>query len=96
MSSGFFGVLQDDDSSDEDSPKATKTPNVREEPSESGPLHIPPYEDLSVARLDEVTVLEAVYGDDFKQRDGVWGCPNLQVRVRPPDIEEERIGSHLL
>ena len=36
------------------------------------PIHtsmkmIPPYEDLSTTRIDEETVLQAVYGDDFQQ-----------------------------
>jgi len=61
--------------------------------------HIPPYEDLSTSRADEVTVLEAVYGDDFQASEGVWGCPKWKVRVRPPNCEEqedEKVGSQLL
>jgi len=87
MSSGFFGVLQDDDSDDaeERPPPQTRKADV----------HIPSYEDLSSTRLDEVTVLEAVYGEDFTNTDGVWGCPLLQVQVRPPDIDPEKIGSCL-
>jgi len=62
-----------------------------------GGVHIPSYEDLSTTRVDEITVLEAVYGaEDFAQDDGVWGCPLLKVRVRPPDVEDlAKIGSTL-
>jgi len=58
---------------------------------------IPSFEDLSTSRADEVTVLEAVYGEDFEASVGVWGCPKWLVRVRPPnEQEEEKVGSHLL
>lgn len=58
---------------------------------------IPSFEDLSTSRADEVTVLEAVYGEDFVATIGVWGCPKFQVRVRPPhEQEEEKVGSQLL
>jgi translation initiation factor 2-alpha kinase 4 len=53
------------------------------------------YEDLSIIRGDEETVLAAVYGDDFSKRAGVWGSPLLTVTVRPQDIPRERIGSEL-
>jgi hypothetical protein len=54
-------------------------------------------EDLSTARADEETVLAAVYGEeDFRRIPGVWGCAKLQVKVRPPDVEPQRIGSSLL
>jgi eukaryotic translation initiation factor 2-alpha kinase 4 len=48
---------------------------------------------LSTARTDEVTVLEAVYGDDFSTQKGVWGLPRLSVKVRPPDVEPSKIGT---
>lgn len=96
MSSGFFGVLNDGNSDDEDDPKPSPRRAPQEDRSASGPLHIPAYEDLSTARIDEITVLEAVYAQDFKKQDGVWGCLCLQVDVRPPDVEPERIGSKLL
>ena len=62
-------------------------------------IHIPSFEDLSTSRADEVTVLEAVYGDDFQASEGVWGCPKWQVQVRPPNCGEEddkKVGSQLL
>lgn len=46
-------------------------------------------------RTDEVTVLEAVYGEDFSSRPGVWGLPRLSVRVRPPDVEPSRVGAEV-
>ena len=45
--------------------------------------------------MDEITVLQAVYGDDFQETLGVWQRPRLQVKVRPPDVEPHRIGSQL-
>lgn len=54
------------------------------------------YEDATTQREDEETVLAAVYGDDYYKEDGVWGYPILCVHVRPPDIEEKRIGTELL
>ena len=59
------------------------------------PIDIPSYEDLSTSRADEETVLQAVYADDFRRHNGVWGCARLEVDVRPPDVERERIGSQL-
>lgn len=53
------------------------------------------YEDLTIQREDEETVLAAVYGDDYSKEEGAWGYPILCVHVRPPDIEEERIGSEV-
>ena len=81
MSSGFFGVLQDDsDDSDNDN-------------NEQPRVHIPSYEDLSTSRADEETVLEAVYGTDFRRQEGVWRCARLEVDVRPPDVDT--VGSSL-
>jgi translation initiation factor 2-alpha kinase 4 len=94
MTSGFFGALQDDASSDEDNDHRHYQP-APPTTSESN-IHIPAYEDLSTARDDEETVLSAVYGPDFKSQTGVWGCPKLQVQVRPPDIQEPYIGAQCL
>eukprot|EP00557_Chaetoceros_sp_GSL56_P001869 CAMPEP_0176491038 /NCGR_PEP_ID=MMETSP0200_2-20121128/8206_1 /TAXON_ID=947934 /ORGANISM="Chaetoceros sp., Strain GSL56" /LENGTH=954 /DNA_ID=CAMNT_0017888415 /DNA_START=105 /DNA_END=2967 /DNA_ORIENTATION=+ len=58
-------------------------------------LPIPSYEDLSLTRVDEETVLNAVYGDDFSKRNGAWGSSILCVKVRPPDTEASKIGSQL-
>ena len=86
---GQFDVLQDneDDSSTEE----------RETPAPSAVLStVPPsYEDLSMSRADEETVLTAVYGDDFTRQVGVWGCAKLQVNCRPPDVDRDHIGSEL-
>lgn len=90
MSSSFFGALQDDSSSDEDND------HHQPPPTSESTIHIPAYEDLSTARDDEETVLSAVYGLDFTSQTGVWGCPKLQVQVRPPDIQEPYIGAQCL
>lgn len=86
MSSGRFAAFQDDDS-DSDNPN--------EKNGEDDGLLIPSYEDLSSHRLDEETVLSAVYGPDFKKVDGAWGSPRLEVKVRPPDLDAEKIGTTL-
>lgn len=87
--SGFFGVLQQDESSSSsDDETSNRGPNTLGAPA----AHIPAYEDLSTVRIDEIIVLEAVYGDDFLQIPGVWGRPRLRVRVRPPDVEPSKIG----
>jgi translation initiation factor 2-alpha kinase 4 len=85
-STGFYGVLQDDDEDDDEAPA----------PNAATTLHIPPYEDLSSVRMDECTVLQAVYAEEFEQHVGIWGCPRLHVHVSPPDIEPSRIGSKLV
>jgi len=100
--SGYFGVLQaDEESSDgEGSDRDCQTNRSKQrghntkQPAAPA-VNIPSYEDLSTTRLDEVTVLEAVYGDDFCRKDGAWGCPLLSVNVKPPDIEPPRIGCSL-
>ena len=57
---------------------------------------VPSYEDLSLIRVDEETVLTAVYGDDFSREDGPWGSAILSVKIRPPDMEESKIGTELV
>lgn len=56
---------------------------------------IPNYEDLSTTRIDEETVLDAVYGDDYYRKDGPWGTSILCVKVNPPDVEQSQIFSQL-
>ena len=108
----FGVLQTDDDSSDEDSAggdRKKRQPNKNErqdqqhraaaaaqEGASASSPPIPAYEDLSTTRMDEITVLEAVYGEDFTRTEGVWGCPHLQVRVTPPDIDPVRVGSHLV
>jgi len=82
-----YSVLQNDDSSSSssDEDQASKMPP----PASSTPSRvIPSYEDLSSARADEETVLQAVYDNDFKCVPGTWGCPKLQIHVKPPDTEQ--------
>ena len=84
MPSGRFDALQgEDESSDEDEPDITSHPDNNQES-----VVVPPYEDLSVTRADEETVLAAVYGDDFSREDGVWGVARLNVHCRPPDVDQ--------
>ena len=40
-------------------------------------------EDLSRQRHDEITVLSAIYGDDFAVESGAWNCPVYRLRIRP-------------
>ena len=91
--SGFFDVLQQDDSDESQNEGG---------PSVHGPIGedttettIPSYEDLSTTRTDEETVLAAVYGDEFSSEVGVWGCKRLSVLVKPPDVDQDQIGNQL-
>jgi hypothetical protein len=86
MPTGRFDALQEEDeSSDDDEPDITQTshPGNNDEA-----VVVPSYEDLSVTRADEETVLAAVYGDDFSREDGVWGVARLNVHCRPPDVDQ--------
>ena len=101
--SGFFGVLQESDSSssDDERPRSdaqTVPPPVPLQvapPAQTTDLQVPSYEDLSTSRADEETVLQVVYAKDFRRVEGVWGCARLEVDVRPPDVDPEQIGSQL-
>jgi len=57
-------------------------------------IEVPSFEELSISRADEVTVLEAIYGSDFQSETGTGGQKKLNVRVKPPDLEPKQIGSH--
>lgn len=102
MSSGFFAALRDDDDGDssssdngsakEDNKKTAITP----QPLEGASVTVPAFEDLSSARMNEEFVLQSIYGDDFSAKMGVWNCPCWTIRVRPPDLDPAKIGSHLL
>ena len=93
MSSGRFSAFQDDASDSSSSASgAGHDPNTKG----ASDVLVPSFEDLSSYRHDEETVLEAVYGNDFSKKDGAWGCPELLVSVRPPDIDDpSHIGSEL-
>ena len=104
-SRGFFGVLDDDD----DEASAVSNDNNNNDTSSSIPNNppllphdsslshvVPAYEDLSTSRMDEITVLQVVYGDDFTQSVGTWGLPVVVISVQPPDVATEKIGSRLL
>lgn len=84
MSTGRFAAFQADDS---DSDKSNHEKNAGDQ--------IPNYEDLSSQRIDEETVLSAVYGQDFSKVQGAWGAPRLEVNVSPPDLDPEKIGCKL-
>eukprot|EP00550_Attheya_septentrionalis_P002446 CAMPEP_0198283486 /NCGR_PEP_ID=MMETSP1449-20131203/3055_1 /TAXON_ID=420275 /ORGANISM="Attheya septentrionalis, Strain CCMP2084" /LENGTH=1832 /DNA_ID=CAMNT_0043980097 /DNA_START=122 /DNA_END=5620 /DNA_ORIENTATION=+ len=108
MPSRFDLLNDDDDDSDEEDEHSRNQENVAYIPMRAGmavgapsamtsgsAVEAPSYEDLSMCRNDEETVLSAVYGDDFTRRNGVWGCARILVRVRPPDINSENVGSEL-
>lgn len=86
MPPGQFDALQDEEESSDDEEVPPTT--------ESG-VSVPSHEDLSLARVDEETVLTAVYGDDFTREQGVWGCARLNVHVRPPDTDANQVGSEM-
>ncbi|CAB9500620.1 eIF-2-alpha kinase GCN2 [Seminavis robusta] len=90
---GFFDVLQDDDdSSSESSASGQSLPSA---PNSN--VVVPSFEDLSLSRADEETVLQAVYGSDFTRKEGAQGrASRLNVQVRPPGTEEAHVGSKLI
>lgn len=94
-----YGALLEENDSDEDGSEGSNSSdnddrktNLKNEVSNT---NVPSYEDLSLCRADEETVLSAVYGDDFFREDGVWGCSRLNVHVRPPDLQKKNIGCEL-
>jgi hypothetical protein len=94
MSKSYFGVFhQSDSSSDEDA--ESRHPSASAVPVSNPRINIPSDEDLSTFRLDEETVLEAVYANDFQRHNGAWGYARLEVNVRPPDVLPHQIGSRL-
>jgi translation initiation factor 2-alpha kinase 4 len=95
--SGQFAALgldtdSDDSSSSshEDSHFASAAPSTNDDSN----VEVPSFEDLSISCADEVTVLTAIYADDFKSEKGTWGQKKLNVRVKPPDLEPKQIGCH--
>ena len=90
MPPGRFDALQDDDDDSSDGGKHDESVLA----SHGHPQFIiPSYEDLSVSRADEETVLAAVYGDDFTREHGIGGVARLNVHCRPPDVD--RVGCEL-
>jgi hypothetical protein len=101
----YFAVLGEDgdDSSGSDNHEEASHPPARAD--------IAAFEDLSVSRADELTVLEAVYGADFailgRQSASQQRHPSKQtkteqqgratviIQIRPPDIDPSRIGCRL-
>ena len=97
--SGFFAVLQDGDSSSDDSGLVASSNSQSDEKkhgAQQSDIVVPSYEDLSSVRVDEETVLSAVYGSDFSVEEGAWGCKRLNVLVKPPDVVQEQIGNQLV
>ena len=86
MSSGRFAALENGDDSDSDD---------MSEKVMSQQINIPAYEDLSTERSNEEMVLDAIYGSDFSRQNGAWGCPKLEVQIKPPDLDSDKIGSQL-
>jgi eukaryotic translation initiation factor 2-alpha kinase 4 len=93
MKKGFFDVLRDDSDSSSDS-------SASSESQQKEALHnaeVPSFEDLSLCRADEETVLQAVYGSDFSIEEGHQGrASRLNVHVRPPDTDKDHVGTQLV
>ena len=89
-----YDVLQGDDSS-EGSDEADNNRTIGKNYSRNDNVDVPNYEDLSLCRADEETVLRAVYDSDFSKVDDMSVCPRLNVNIKPPDLNHEHIGSRL-
>jgi translation initiation factor 2-alpha kinase 4 len=97
---GRFDVLVDDDSSSSDSDSSHGDDDNKQQQSNlenisSDNVDVPNYEDLSSCRADEEMVLEAIYGSDFSSQNGTWGQKKLVVKVRPPDLDPQKVGCHV-
>lgn len=93
MKKGFFDVLRDDDDSSSDSSASSQS--LPEGPIRD--VEVPSFEDLSLCRADEETVLQAVYGSDFTIEEGAQGrVSRLNVHVRPPDTDRNHVGTQLV
>lgn len=44
--------------------------------------------DPLLAQMQEVEALQAIYGDDFTERPGVWNRPAFAIHIHPPGLEE--------
>ncbi|KAG7354267.1 serine/threonine protein kinase [Nitzschia inconspicua] len=100
---GRFAALVDSSSDSEDSNNKSHDAKDDDENNDSmmvdrqqQEVDVPNYEDLSMQRTDEETVLTAIYGSDFVRQAGTWGQPKLSVKVRPPDLEPEHVGCSLV
>ena len=92
MGKGFFDVLQDGNDSSSDSSASGQSLKSAQNSS----VVVPSFEDLSLCRSDEETVLAAVYGPDFTSKTGAQGrATRLNVHVRPPDTEKDHVGTQL-
>jgi hypothetical protein len=59
-------------------------------------VDIPSFEDLSLCRTDEETVLAAVYSDDFKKEPGeAWGSHVYSIQAKPQGLTTEETGCSL-
>ena len=96
MGKGFFDVLQDDNSSDESSSSSNSDQSESLRSSSHRNLVVPSFEDLSLCRTDEETVLEAVYGSDYAKITREGRTPRLTVHVRPPDTDQDHVGTQLV
>lgn len=43
----------------------------------------------------EVEALQAIYGDDFQPRPGVWNRPAFAIRIQPVSLVDEGIKAHV-
>ena len=92
MPSRFDAFLNHDEESEEEEEEEEDYTSARNESvtNTHKSTNIPSYEDLSLVRADEEMVLGAVYGDDFRKEGSI-----LNVNIRPPDVESDKIGSEL-
>lgn len=95
-------MLQDDDdnsSSTNSSESEQSTPSAhKKKSSTSEDVVVPSFEDLSLCRSDEETVLQAVYGSDFTHKESrqTGRTTRLSVHVRPPDTDANHVGTQLV
>ena len=52
-------------------------------------------EDLSLMRRDEELALQTVYQEDFSKKSGTWGGIEYNIKLKPPDLAPEDVGSSL-
>ena len=95
MPSRFDVLGQDESSNSSSSSNDEYENNTKQLVSKKKNVIVPSYEDLSMIRVDEETVLSAVYGADFSKKEGAWGSTKMCVNVKPPDLAPEHVGTEL-
>lgn len=49
--------------------------------------------DHGLAQTQEIEALQAIYGDDFEKRPGIWNCPAFAIKVRPVCLIDEGVNA---